>query len=401
MNFELSEWHLITSEYPPQGGGVSDYVRLVAAELAAAGDRVNVWCPPVGAGATFDERGVVVHRECGGFAPADLRRVGRLLEEFDAPRRLLVQYVPHGFGYRSMNVMFCAWLWKRAAIDGDHVEVMVHEPYLLFGGGTWRQKVAATMHRLMTMLVLRAARRVWMSIPAWEQHWRPYALGKRVRFEWLPTPSTVPVVEDAAGVAAVRARYAPENGLLVGHFGTYGERIAESLAQVLPALVADSSRRTTVLLLGRGGLAMRERLVREHPASAARIHATGALEAGELSRHLAACDLLVQPYPDGVSSRRTSVMAALAHGLPVATTSGHLSEKLWAESRAVALAPAGDAGALIETATRLLTDAEERRHLGARGRALYGGRFSVAHTVAALREAAREVQTASSTVAVG
>ena len=39
-------WAVLTGEYPPQSGGVSDYTRLVAKGLAAAGDQVVVYAPP-------------------------------------------------------------------------------------------------------------------------------------------------------------------------------------------------------------------------------------------------------------------------------------------------------------------------------------------------------------------
>ena len=39
------QWHILTGEYPPQPGGVSDYSRMVAHGLAAAGDEVVVWAP--------------------------------------------------------------------------------------------------------------------------------------------------------------------------------------------------------------------------------------------------------------------------------------------------------------------------------------------------------------------
>ncbi len=42
------DWQIVTGEYPPQPGGVSDYTRLVARGLAGAGDRVEVWAPPCG-----------------------------------------------------------------------------------------------------------------------------------------------------------------------------------------------------------------------------------------------------------------------------------------------------------------------------------------------------------------
>jgi hypothetical protein len=36
-------WAILTGEYPPQAGGVSDYTRLVARGLAECGDRVHDW----------------------------------------------------------------------------------------------------------------------------------------------------------------------------------------------------------------------------------------------------------------------------------------------------------------------------------------------------------------------
>lgn len=394
-----ARWHIVTSEYPPQTGGVSDYTRLVAEGLAAAGDEVHVWCPSLKAdelwaGEVEDEngadevrtsRGVEVHREFGGFAPADLRRVGRLLDRHAGPRRLLVQYVPHGYGYRSLNVAFCLWLWKRARLCGDRVELMVHEPFCAFGEGSLKQDAAAAIHRLMTTILLRAARRVWTSIPAWAELWRPYALGRRVEFEWLPVPCTVPVSADAGRAASLRTRFATAAGArLVGHFGTYPRHVAERLKCFLPALL---SRDPTVsaLLIGRGGEALRDELASLHPALAARLHATGVLAARELSSHLAACDLLVQPFPDGVSSRRTSVMAALAHGLAVVTTRGRLTEPLWAESGAVKLVSAGNTGTLLAAVENLLADDAARAALGRAARDFYRERFDAARVVAELR----------------
>jgi glycosyltransferase involved in cell wall biosynthesis len=389
----LYEWHLITSEYPPQMGGVSDYTQMVAAGLAAAGDKVHVWCPPAGSVAvdaaeigTGDSAGVFLHRELGSFTPADLRRTGRLLDQFSAPRRLLVQWVPHGYGYRSMNLPFCLWLQRRAARRRDIVEVMVHEPYLSFGEGSWKQSGVAAVHRLMTMVLLNAAHRVWMSIPAWEARLRPYALGRTLPFRWLPVASNIPVVDDPANVGIVRALYAPAGEQVVGHFGTYDRHSTELLLKSVPALLQGRSD-CTMLLLGRGSEQMREKLIRNFPELAGQLHATGTLAAAELSLHISACDVMLQPYIDGVSSRRTSLMVGLSHGIPVVTTSGRLTEPLWSESEAVALIPAEDVAALALATIRLLSDETSRRRLSAAARMLYDERFDVKRTIATLREA--------------
>src|SRR6185369_9766855 len=40
-------WCVVTCEYPPIDGGVSDHTHGLVATLAAQGDVVDVWCPPV------------------------------------------------------------------------------------------------------------------------------------------------------------------------------------------------------------------------------------------------------------------------------------------------------------------------------------------------------------------
>jgi len=378
-------WHLITSEFPPQPGGVSDYTQLVAAGLAAAGDEVHVWCP----GKDGEEGvadGVVVHRELGGFASADLRRTDRRLDQFEAPRRLLVQWVPHGYGYNAMNLHFCLWLRRRAR-QGDIVELMVHEPFLDFRGGSWKQKGVAAVHRLMTMVLLKTARRVWMSIPAWEARWRPYALGRSLRFNWLPVPSNIPVVDDARSVQERRARYVSATGHLIGHFGTCDRNIARLLLDSVPTLLQNGSPQK-MLLVGRGSEAMRAELVRRNSELADRVYATGSLTNAEVSLHVRACDVMFQPYIDGVSSRRTSVMVGLAHGVPIVTTKGELTESLWAESEAVSLAAVADVTAMVNETRLLLADETKRIRLSSTARSLYQDRFDVRHTIAALRSAA-------------
>ena len=83
-------WHILTGEYPPQPGGVSDYCRQVAAGLAEVGDSVCVWCPPAAGETPFDS-GVEVRRLTAAEAgPADLLWAHGLLLG-----------TPENFGYMS------------------------------------------------------------------------------------------------------------------------------------------------------------------------------------------------------------------------------------------------------------------------------------------------------------
>jgi glycosyltransferase involved in cell wall biosynthesis len=377
-------WHVITGEYPPQIGGVSDYTYSVVKSLAAEREEVHVWCP-LAPQAAVKCPGVTVHGELGQASGADLRNLDQALERFPGPRQILVEWVPHAFGFRSMNVRFCLWLWRRAARCGDHVDLMVHEPFLSFGEGSWRMDAVAVVHRFLTMVLLRAASRVWVSIPSWERLWRPYTLGRKVPFQWLPIPSNIAVAEDPAGVRALRRRYAPEGELIIGNFGMYGPTVERTWGPILSALEARSFP-GRLLLIGTGSEECRNMIARKAPSLSSRVCATGPLAAAELSCHLSACDLFVQPYPDGVSSRRTSFMAGLSHGKPIVTTSGPATEPLWAESGAVALVPRGAPGAFVESFERLCADEQERLRMGNAARKLYQERFDLRHVIARLRQ---------------
>jgi glycosyltransferase involved in cell wall biosynthesis len=377
----VNSWHIVTSEYPPDIGGVSEYTRQVAEALVAAGDEVHVWCP--NRVSETASTSVHVHGEMGAIRPSDLRRLDRRLRAHQPPRRLLVQWVPHGFGYRSMNVWFCLWIATRAW-RGDHVQLVVHEPFVEFSGSL-RHRAMAVVHRLMTIVLLAASRHVWMSIPAWESRLRPYALGRRLSMAWLPVPGAAHS-DTTAAAARQRRKESNDSRPLIGHFGSYGRDVSALLEERLTAIMEHEST-PSVLLVGAGSETFRQTLLGRHAAWASRVHATGFVEPAGLSAALGLCDLFIQPYPDGISSRRTSAMSCLALGRAVVTTRGHLTEPLWSDSGAVALADVADVRSFTGAVARLLTNTVERQRLGVAAQRLYEDRFSVERLVSALRVA--------------
>lgn len=380
----MSTWHIITGEYPPAPGGVSDYCQAVATGLAAAGDDVHVWSPAA-PGLSEDRPGVQVHAIAGSWGPADRNRIDAALDQIPGEKRLLVQWVPHAYGRRSMNVGFCRWMRRRAGA-GDELDVMVHEPGLGFGEGPLRHNVAAAVHRVMLALLLSRARRVWIAIPAWAERLRPWAFGRAdMRFCWLPIPSTIPVADSLEAVSQLKAEtLVRDDGVIVGHFSTYPPDVREALRAMLPALLAGMPE-IQVELLGRGGEEVAAELRSSLGSHGPRVRAAGELSTTALSRHLQACDLLLQPYADGASTRRTTLMAALAHGIPVVTTFGRLSEAFWRDCEAVAVVPAGDLPAAARAVHHLVSRPEQRRLLGTAAHATYEARFSLSHVIHALR----------------
>jgi len=384
----MTRWSILTCEYPPDCGGVGDYTAQVAAALVAAGDSVTVFCPPrsIPSGRTLqpgvDSAGVELVVLDDAYGPGSRRTLDTRLS--GAPSTILVQYVPTGFGLRGANIPWCRWLLDRARRHGADVHVMVHEPYFEFTWNPLRQNALAVAERVMVKLLLRAASRVYVSTDAWRAYLAPHApAGSRPAIT-LPIPSAIPRSTRAADIAERRRQILGTSAnQLVGHFGTFGSALVPMLAAVLPAILGRGS--CAAVCVGSGSDEFARSLCDGVPMLRGRLHGTGRVSAADAAILLSACDLLLQPYPDGVTTRRTSVMAGLVNSRAVVATTGHLTETVWADTGAVALAPARDTGSLVATALALLSKDDERAALAARGDRVYRERFALEHTVRALR----------------
>jgi glycosyltransferase involved in cell wall biosynthesis len=377
-------WHLITCEYPPSVGGVSDYTYLIARELARTGNEVHVWCPRAD-GDSREAPGVAVHRELGRFAPSDLRRAGKLLNEFRGPRRLLVQWVPQGYGYCSVNIFFCLWLWMRARIKGDEVQIMFHEVWLAFGG-SWKKNLAASVHRVMVKILKLTASQIWIA----GERWRACLRGARAPVRWLPVPSNVPCNPPPQQIVAIRRHFGAPERRLVGHFGLGNRHVEGVLRSFIPSLLRDLPD-VVFLLMGQGSREFAREIRGAYPEIGGRVSFTGVLSSESVAAHIAACDLLVHPYPDGVSGRRGAAMAVLANGRPLLTTCGCSTEQIWYGDR-IAMTPSDDTNALIAGAKQLLNDEGLRTRVAAAGRRLYETMFDVSASVGALHDTSTPVR---------
>ena len=377
----MPAWTILTCEFPPACGGVGDYTAQLAAALVDAGDAVTVVCPPLTA-RPMTPRGIeliVLDDVYGSTSRAALDR------HLSAQRStLLVQYVPTAFGMGGANIPFCRWLLARSRRHGDDVRVMFHEPYFEFGWTPVHQSPLSVAQRLMARTLLRASRQTYLSTDAWRRYLQPYSRPE-TEFVTLPIPSAIPTCDRPQIVRDLRDRLiGSDAALMIGHFGTYGSHIAPMLQGVLPHLLKQDAA-LHALCIGAGSTEFVRSLLAAEPELSRQLHATGRTDATAVATALAGCDLLVQPYRDGVTTRRTSTMAGLANAKPVLTTTGHLTERVWADTAAVAMTPAGDDEALVAAARRLLTDASERNALARRGETTYRERFALSHTLDVLR----------------
>lgn len=161
------------------------------------------------------------------------------------------------------------------------------------------------------------------------------------------------------------------NDLLLAYFGFINEsKGADTLIKAL----ADMDKRTHLVFIGgktgssdtsnNASFASNlERLIRAFGLQK-RVHWTGFLSDVRVSAHLHAADLIIMPYRDGASLRRGTLMAALAHGRPLITTTPnhpipelHHGQNVW-------LIPPNNPKALAQAIKQLAQDPNLRHTLG-------------------------------------
>jgi glycosyltransferase involved in cell wall biosynthesis len=127
-----------------------------------------------------------------------------------------------------------------------------------------------------------------------------------------------------------REKYNAQNDtLLLAYFGFLNEsKGGEELIEALALLRRQGIDARLLFIGGDVGdadptnvaYAQRVQALIEQHGLAQFIHRTGYIDLPEISANLLAADAVVMPYRDGVSFRRTTLIAALRHGCPVIST---------------------------------------------------------------------------------
>ncbi|MFN4293305.1 MAG: glycosyltransferase family 4 protein [Thermoflexales bacterium] len=377
---------LIAGEYPPLQGGLGDYTRRLALALADLGHEPHVLTRFVaGAPAVEREGNVTVHRLVGAWNWETRRRIEGFNRLFH-PDALNLQYQAAAYQMHPAINLLPGALAKRAPTVVTFHDLRV--PYLFPKAGFLRWKSIVMMAKGASACIttnvedrdtlLREGVREVAMIP----------IGSNI------TPATL---EGFDGAAWRRAQGIAEGVILIGYFGFMNEsKGGEALIRALAEL---RRRGLDVGLLHIGGqagdsdptnLAYAARLQRlaVELGVRERVYLTGFLDERGVSEAFAACACVALPYRDGASFRRGTLMAALAHGCAIVTTTPRVALPELIDGVNVLLTPPDDVPALAQTIQRVIADEALRRRLQA-GAAELSRRFrweAIAEQTAALLE---------------
>jgi glycosyltransferase involved in cell wall biosynthesis len=368
-------------------GGVGDFTREIGLELNRLGAEVTVISSTAagsGASASLSDSGLVVERDSSRLRlyPVVERWGfgcwGQLMEllERSGAEILNIQYQTAAYQmHPAVNLL--PW---RLRLRGSRPKVVVtfHDlklPYLFPKAGPARKWVTRALIRGSDATIVTNV----------EDLRQAEGYGSR-ELHLLPIGSNI-APQEPPGYERERwrRRWGVEGDeTLLCYFGFLNEsKGGETLLRALHELLAAGEKVKLLMIGGKLGssdptnrayLERIESLIAELGLEDS-VAWTDYVEGSEVSASFWASDICVLPYQDGVSFRRGTLMAALAHGMPIVSTQPQMSIAEIIEGENMILVPPEDPQALSDAIRDLALSPQLRRRL-AHGAAQLSGLFS-------------------------
>lgn len=334
---------LISGEFPPMPGGVGDFTRILAENMREQGHSVFVLSRAGSANARLPVSTVA------GWGAGCLPQMRRWA------RRCGVDLVNLQFQTAAYDMS--PFIHFTPEIIGAPVITTFHDlryPYLFPKAGPLRDWIV--------MRLARASRGVIATNREDEQRLRSAS-----HRQMIPIGSSIKRrTLSASERVDRRQRLGAADGLLLGHFGFV--RPIKGVDYLIEALarLRNSGRNVRLVFIGArsnmadGGadsgylLALDERIRRLNLEDA--VHWTGFLPDDDVSAWLSAVDIVVLPYVDGASFRRSSLIAALHQGCAIITTEPALAEPAFAHGNNLWLVPPRSSESIENAVLQLLSE---------------------------------------------
>lgn len=343
---------MVTGEYPPMQGGVADFTRILGQHLEALGIEVHVLTSTQAAPAAQTNPRVHAIVDAWGWRGL-YDGVARLLRELK-PEVIDIQYQAAAYAlHPAINAL-------PLRFPGTPMVTTFHDlrvPYLFPKAGPLREQAVWLLARRSRAVIVTNA----------EDRATLMRLRGMPPIHKIPIGSNVsPRLPERFERSQWRANWGlPLTSLVLCYFGFLNPtKGGEDLVRCLAYLV-NAGIDAHLLMVG-GSVGASDPANEAYLASVlaliaklglhARVHWTDYLTDTEISAAFALSDLCVLPYRDGASLRRGSLMAALAHGMPILSTEPSTPVPELRDGENMRLVPPNDPAALSRAALGLWRD---------------------------------------------
>ena len=355
----------ITGEYPPMQGGVGAFTQELARALTALGHEVYVFTDHRAAAAADGSAQVTADAHSWGWGTLSRIRRWAQAQKLDVVN---IQYQTAAFNMAA----FVHVLPMR--LDSARVVTTFHDllvPYLFPKAGPLRYQAVLTLARSSDgVIVTNRGDEQRLSSEKAIASLRHIPIGSNIRPELAPDYNRT-VWRAALG-------FQPDD-IIVGYFGFLNA--SKGIDTLLQALRINRNNSLPVKLLmigGRTGTSDPANIVYAREVDAMvedldlhdHIRWTGFVDSAAVSGHLTACDIVALPFRDGVSFRRGSLMAALAHGCSIISTHPQVDVPELIEDVHMRLVPPDSPTALAIAIEDLADNPELRAAMGRNAREL-------------------------------
>ena len=369
---------IVSPRYCPSLCGVGEYSRFLREHLQDADYSTDVYTS--GTDEEADRQPGVFR--CSEWSLGTVRTLAEFVRKHEYTH-VLLQYVPMAY---SKKGAFPAVAWLPCIIKSIYPQCRVistlHELFYVSN--------LAEIARIPRNLTVGSAQR--MSLLAVLKHSDALIVTTKERYQFVSclhrlfgwsdtsTISEIPVGTNVEPIQLSsvqknldRHKHGFENKLVLGSFSNVSQP-----KMLLAALAAtrEAGLPAHLLLVGSDASRLRSQASNLYSALAPYIVCTDKLPAAEVSRCLQLIDLYLLPLLDGVSSRRGTLTAALAHGLAIVGTHGRSTDDWMRHAPALCLTRAGDRYAFTEAVVQIAQHPEQQQKLQQEAALLFQERFT-------------------------
>lgn len=310
---------MLSGGFPPDFDAIGHYSWQLGTQLIKTGNSISILTSQ-----TRPRTGDTDMEVLGVFNPREQTTLARLSTALRSlaspPEWLIVQYNPFSFGPRGYCPQLITSLQVAKRETGIRIAIMFHETHV----PCWPLKFAAMLSWQYPIFsrLCHTADIAFVSTERWLPQVRK--ANPHLSCHHLPVGANISLCEISKDEAR-RKLSIDQNALVMGIFGqAHVSRPMDWIASAVHA-VRSKHPASQVLYVGPDGALFRS-------ACGGEFIDAGVQPQESLGLYLRAMDFLLSPFADGASTRRGSLMAALQHDVPSATTQRRWTDSILTES---------------------------------------------------------------------